>query len=135
MSVTPPVSHVEMWPYLASAAAAFESHRPTGQPAPSDAPTPQQDMQPIFGTTFSYDYTPPAPFRVLANSTELTLLQIEAVLDDLNTNVDEMVLKGPGAAGGTSKDNMDVMKTFARPKTGLKGLVQMVEEVVADLDA
>lgn len=64
-----------------------------------------------------------------------TLLQIEAVLDDLNTNVDEMVLKGPGAAGGTSKDNMDVMKTFARPKTGLKGLVQMVEEVVADLDA
>lgn len=64
-----------------------------------------------------------------------TLLQIEAVLDDLNTNVDEMVLKGPGAAGGTSKDNMDVMKTFARPKTGLKGLVQMVEEVVADLEA
>ena len=64
-----------------------------------------------------------------------TLIQIEAVLDDLNANVDEMVLKGPGAAGGLSKDNMDVMKTFARPKTGLKGLVQMVEEVVADLDA
>ena len=26
MSVTPPVSHVEMWPYIASAAPAFESH-------------------------------------------------------------------------------------------------------------
>ena len=26
MSVTPPVSHVEMWPYVASAAAGFASH-------------------------------------------------------------------------------------------------------------
>ena len=26
MSVTPPVSHVEMWPYVASAAVASESH-------------------------------------------------------------------------------------------------------------
>ena len=29
MSVTPPVSHVEMWPYAASAAVAFESHAAT----------------------------------------------------------------------------------------------------------
>ena len=46
------------------------------------------------------------------------------------------VLKGPGAHGGASaKDNVDVMKTFARPKTGLRGLVAMVDEVVKDLDA
>jgi hypothetical protein len=30
---------------------------------------------------------------------------------------------------------VDVMKTFARPKTGLRGLVAMVDEVVKDLDA
>ena len=29
MSVTPPVSHVEMWPYVASAAVASESHAAT----------------------------------------------------------------------------------------------------------
>jgi len=29
MSVTPDVSHVEMWPYAASAAVAFESHDAT----------------------------------------------------------------------------------------------------------
>jgi len=29
MSVTPEVSHVEMWPYVASAAVAFESHAAT----------------------------------------------------------------------------------------------------------
>ncbi len=29
MSVTLPVSHVEMWPYVASAAALFESHAAT----------------------------------------------------------------------------------------------------------
>ena len=29
MSVTPPVSHVEMWPYVASADALFESHAET----------------------------------------------------------------------------------------------------------
>ena len=29
MSVTPPVSHVEMWPYVASADALFESHAAT----------------------------------------------------------------------------------------------------------
>ena len=29
MSVTPDVPHEEMWPYDASAAAGFESHRPT----------------------------------------------------------------------------------------------------------
>ena len=29
MSVTPPVSHVEMWPYAASAAALSESHAAT----------------------------------------------------------------------------------------------------------
>ena len=29
MSVTFPVSHVEMWPYAASAAVAFESHAAT----------------------------------------------------------------------------------------------------------
>ena len=29
MSVTPPVSHVEMWPYVASAAVASLSHRQT----------------------------------------------------------------------------------------------------------
>ena len=29
MSVTPPVSHVEMWPYVASAVAASESHAAT----------------------------------------------------------------------------------------------------------
>ena len=29
MSVTPPVSHVEMWPYVASAAVGFESHAAT----------------------------------------------------------------------------------------------------------
>ena len=29
MYVTPPVSHVEMWPYVASAAVAFESHAAT----------------------------------------------------------------------------------------------------------
>ena len=29
MSVTPPVSHVEMWPYVASAAVASESHAVT----------------------------------------------------------------------------------------------------------
>ena len=63
-----------------------------------------------------------------------TLQQIEDVLDDLNSNVDDLVLKGPNAAG-YSKDTVNLMKTFARPKTGLKGLVQMVEEVVNDLDA
>ena len=63
-----------------------------------------------------------------------TLQQIEGVLDDLNSNVDDLVLKGPNATGN-SKDTVNLMKTFARPKTGLKGLVQMVEEVVNDLDA
>ena len=29
MSVTPPVAHVEMWPYVASADALFESHAAT----------------------------------------------------------------------------------------------------------
>ena len=29
MSVTPPVSHVEMWPYVAVAPVGFESHTPT----------------------------------------------------------------------------------------------------------
>ena len=29
MSVTPPVSHVEMWPYVLSAAVGFESHAAT----------------------------------------------------------------------------------------------------------
>ena len=29
MSVTPPVAHVEMWPYVASAAVGFESHAAT----------------------------------------------------------------------------------------------------------
>ena len=63
-----------------------------------------------------------------------TLQQIEGVLDDLNANVDDLVLKGPSATGN-SKDTVNLMKTFARPKTGLRGLVEMVEEVVNDLDA
>ena len=41
---------------------------------------------------------------------------------------------GPNATGN-SKDTVNLMKTFARPKTGLRGLVEMVEEVVNDLDA
>jgi hypothetical protein len=63
-----------------------------------------------------------------------TLKQIEAVLDDLNENADKMAMKGTGNAANM-KDNVDVMKGFARPKTGLKNLVKLVDEVVNDLDS
>jgi hypothetical protein len=63
-----------------------------------------------------------------------TLKQIEAVLDDLNENADKMAMKGTGNAANM-KDNVDVMKGFARPKTGLKNLVKLVDEVVKDLDS
>ena len=61
-----------------------------------------------------------------------TLTQIEAVLDKLNMNADELALKGTGNVN--TKDGMDTMKHFARPQTGLRGLVKMVDEVVQDLD-
>jgi len=61
-----------------------------------------------------------------------TLVQIEAVLDRLNENADEIALKGSGNVN--TKDGINTMKHFARPQTGLRGLVKMVDEVVADLD-
>jgi hypothetical protein len=61
-----------------------------------------------------------------------TLVQIEAVLDKLNTNADDLALRGTGNV--KTKDGIDTMKHFARPQTGLRGLVKMVDEVVADLD-
>ena len=61
-----------------------------------------------------------------------TLVQIEEVLDKLNANADEIALRGTGNVN--SKDGMDTMKNFARPQTGLRGLVRMVDEVVKDLD-
>jgi len=61
-----------------------------------------------------------------------TLVQIEAVLDKLNENADELALKGSGNVN--TKDGINTMKHFARPQTGLRGLVKMVDEVVADLD-
>ena len=61
-----------------------------------------------------------------------TLVQIEAVLDKLNRNADEIAMKGSGTAN--TKDGINTMKNFARPQTGLRGLVKMVDEVVADLD-
>ena len=41
---------------------------------------------------------------------DCTLQQIEGVLDDLNSNVDDLVLKGPNATGN-SKDTVNLMKT------------------------
>jgi hypothetical protein len=61
-----------------------------------------------------------------------TLIQIEDVLDKLNSNADELALKGTGNAN--TRDGIDTMKHFARPQTGLRGLVKMVDEVVRDLD-
>eukprot|EP00605_Chrysophyceae_sp_TOSAG23-4_P001392 GSChrysophyteH1.ASY1.ANO1.1512.1 assembled CDS len=60
-----------------------------------------------------------------------TLQQIEDVLDKLNANADEVALKGTGNAN--TKDGLETMKQFARPQTGLRGLVKMVDEVVSDL--
>ena len=61
-----------------------------------------------------------------------TLVQIEKVLDKLNDSADEISLRGSGNVH--SADGIATMKNFARPQTGLRGLVKMVDEVVADLD-
>ena len=61
-----------------------------------------------------------------------TLMQIEDVLDKLNANADDIAHKGTGNVN--SKDGIETMKHFARPQTGLRGLVRMVDEVVGDLD-
>jgi hypothetical protein len=60
-----------------------------------------------------------------------TMIQIEDVLDKLNANADEIALKGSGNVN--TKDGINTMKNFARPQTGLRGLVRMVDEVVDDL--
>ena len=61
-----------------------------------------------------------------------TLVQIEDVLDKLNVNADDIALKGTGNVN--NKDGIETMKHFARPQTGLRSLVKMVDEVVGDLD-
>jgi hypothetical protein len=76
------------------------------------------------------------PFQVTAarqKGREDTLHKIEAVLDKLNMHADDLSAKGAGNVN--TKEGIDKMKHFARPQTGLRGLVKMVDEVVADLDA
>lgn len=60
-----------------------------------------------------------------------TLQQIEDVLDNLNKHSDDLLNK---KLTGTAAEQFDQMKSFARPTTGLRNLVQMVNEVVQDLE-
>jgi hypothetical protein len=60
-----------------------------------------------------------------------TLQQIEDVLDGLNRNAQEMAARGGNPIG---PDNV-IVKGVARPNTGIKGLVDMVNTVMYELDS
>ena len=62
-----------------------------------------------------------------------TLSQMDTVLDGLNINTRELI-KPPSIHGGSEPDNV-VVRGVARPNTGIKKLVDMVNEVVSDLNA
>jgi Leucine-rich repeat (LRR) protein len=61
------------------------------------------------------------------------LIQIDQVLNNLNSNVDEFAQK-PYGHSHNIQENIRAMKNFARPNTGLNSLLSMVNEVVADFD-
>ena len=59
MSVTPDVSHVEMWPYVVSAAAAFESHALTAHlifQLTMTLPVSETSQSPVFVSHFTPQY-------------------------------------------------------------------------------
>lgn len=77
----------------------------------------------------------PEPLRVTAarrKARDETLVHIESVLDGLNAHSENLLSK---KAQNMSAEQVELMKGFARPTTGLRSLVQMVEEVVHDLDS
>lgn len=61
-----------------------------------------------------------------------TQQQIELVLDSLNNYSDNILNKK--ASMGTATEQIEHMKGFARPTTGLRSLVKMVDQVVKDLE-
>jgi hypothetical protein len=70
-----------------------------------------------------------------------TLQQIEEVLDGLNKNSLEIISKnnashgsGGGGGGGGGPDSV-LVKGVARPNTGVKGLIDMVNNVIFDLQS
>lgn len=64
---------------------------------------------------------------------EATLLQIEEVLDNLNESTAGIVRKG-SSHGANIRENISRMKTFAKPNTGITGLVDMINEVIDGLE-
>jgi len=60
---------------------------------------------------------------------EKTFSQIDDVLSSLNESTLGLIDRR------TAKDNVNVMKEFARPHTGITGIVDMVNTVLNDLDA
>jgi Leucine-rich repeat (LRR) protein len=73
-----------------------------------------------------------------------TLQQIEEVLDGLNRNTQDLVtrnnhsLQGQGGGGGGGQGNGPdsvMVRGVARPNTGVKGLIDMVNSVVFDLQS
>ena len=66
---------------------------------------------------------------------ETTLQQIEEVLDGLNKHTDESLGKNNAHVARNDVETMNMMRNFARPNTGIKGLIAMVNEVVESLDS
>lgn len=62
-----------------------------------------------------------------------TLHQIEEVLDNLNSSSAGFAAKSNNY-GANLKENIVKMKTFAKPSTGIKGLVDMITEVIDGLE-
>jgi hypothetical protein len=58
--------------------------------------------------------------------------QIDQVLDQLNAATTRITNRGP--AKSSVDANLQAMKEFARPNTGIAGLVSMVNEVIDDLE-
>ena len=77
----------------------------------------------------------PEPFAI-AHSRKIardsTQQQIELVLDSLNNYSDNILNKKTSM--GTTTEQIEHMKGFARPTTGLRSLVKMVDQVVKDLE-
>lgn len=103
---------------------------------------PRKEFQPLNRIKLSEDLQakkdigrglpePMAISQARKSGRETTLQQIEEVLDNLNKHSDNLLNK---KLAGTAAEQFDQMKTFARPTTGLRSLVQMVNEVVQDLE-
>lgn len=64
---------------------------------------------------------------------ERALQQIEKVLDQLNGNTDDITAKSCGH-GLNIKENINMLKSFPRPNSSVRGLVSMVNDIVNELD-